>query len=205
MRRHCLRPRLVIVRPKAGHKKRLGHVNLHPRMQRRNLPDCGSRRAVLFRPKTGSALRCFLQRISLQSPRRKRATAFMDGALLDHEAAFLERGAKALVRRGLLRIDPNHQHPAAAEKIPKPVQRRLEGMERATPPIDKCDVILDPLDCRNCPLLLRGDSRDDATPASVQCSSLDYLCHSLSISEDSSLCRSRVRVDRGNAFRFRTR
>ena len=55
----------------------------------------------------------------------------MNGALLDDEAALLERGAKALVRRGLLRVDPNHQHAAGAEKIHKPVQGRLKGVERA--------------------------------------------------------------------------
>jgi hypothetical protein len=95
----------------------------------------------LFRSSDG-ALRRLLNWIFLRSPRQKRATAFMHGALHYREAAFRHRGAKAFVRRWLLCVNPNHQHSARAEEIHEPVHRRLERAKRASPPIHKRNVVL---------------------------------------------------------------
>src|ERR1700757_840637 len=96
----------------------------------------------LPRRRNDGALRRLLQRIDLRSPRRKRATAFVHDALLDREAALFQGRAKALVRHRFLSVPPTHQDSADAEEIPQPVQGRLELPKRASPPIDKRNVVL---------------------------------------------------------------
>ena len=68
--------------------------------------------AIRYASTRARALGGFLQRKGLLPPRGQRAAAFMHGALLDDEAAFLDRGAKVLVGGRLVRIDPHHQHTA---------------------------------------------------------------------------------------------
>jgi hypothetical protein len=82
------------------------------------------------------------QRIGLVTPRRQCAAAFMDGALFDDEAALFERCAQASIRLGLLRVDPDHQHPVRPEEVREPIDRRLQGSDRAPPPIDKRNIVL---------------------------------------------------------------
>jgi hypothetical protein len=103
-----------------------------------------SRRArrTIGRRTQGSALRRLLKRMNQQSPRRKRAAAFVHHALLNNEAARFQRRAKALVYCGLLSVDPNHQHRAVAKEIHQPVQRRLKRPKPASSPIDERDIVL---------------------------------------------------------------
>src|SRR5260370_26161037 len=91
---------------------------------------------------SNGAVRGLSDRIVLRSSRQKRATAFMHGAVHDNEAAFRHRGAKAFVRRWFLCVTPNNQHSARAEEIHQPVHRRLERVKRASPPINKRNVVL---------------------------------------------------------------
>lgn len=94
---------------------RLRHGGLQPFNPGRETPVSKLRApaaAIRYASTRARALGYFLQRIGLLPPRGQRAAAFMHGALLDDEAAFLDRGAKSLVGCGLVRIDPHHQHTA---------------------------------------------------------------------------------------------
>jgi hypothetical protein len=100
------------------------------------------RRTIAHRV-SGSPLRRLLKRMNLQSPRRKRAAAFVHHTLLNHEAALFQQRAKALVRRRLLSVDPNHQHPRGRQgnSLASPTSpQTLQACVVA--PIDQRDVVL---------------------------------------------------------------
>jgi hypothetical protein len=88
------------------------------------------------------ALRGFAERIHIASPRRNGAAAFMDCSSLNGKAAFFQREVKVLGGRGLLRVNPNHQHAGGAQELRQPIKRRIEGFRRAPSPIDQHDVVL---------------------------------------------------------------
>ena len=75
-------------------------------------------------------------------PRRNGAAAFMDCSGLNSKAALFQREAKVLGGRGLLRVDPNHQHAGGAQEFHQPIKRRLERFGGAPPPVDQHDIIL---------------------------------------------------------------
>jgi hypothetical protein len=56
--------------------------------------------------------------------------------LLDDVAALLQQGAKALIGRRLLGINPDDQDPGRAKKFAEPVQRRLQIGEAPPSPIN---------------------------------------------------------------------
>jgi hypothetical protein len=60
----------------------------------------------------------------------------------DNEAAFRHQGAKTFVRCWLLCVNPNHQQSTRVEKRRQPVDRRLKRVKRASPPIQKRNVVL---------------------------------------------------------------
>ena len=64
----------------------------------------------------------------------------MDGAVHDDKTAHFQQGAKTLVCRWLLSIDPHHKYSRGAEQVDKPIERRLKRAQRAPPPVDECNV-----------------------------------------------------------------
>ena len=84
----------------------------------------------------------FTDWILFASPRRNGAAAFMDGSRLNDKAAPFQCEAEGFVGRGLLGVNPDHQHTGRTQELHQPIKRDLEGFERAPPPIDQRYVVL---------------------------------------------------------------
>ena len=106
-----------------------------------------------FRDDTGGQTACIpaqrhgrlsglADRVHLAPPRRNRTAAVMDVSRLNDEAPPFQRGAKGFVGHGLLGVNPDDEQPSGTQEIHQPVERDLEGFERAPPPIDQRHVVL---------------------------------------------------------------
>ena len=84
----------------------------------------------------------FADRIYFASPRQNGAAAFMDRSVFNDKSARLERTAKGFVGRGLLRINPDDQHPGRAQELHEPVKRDFQSFERAPPPVNQRYAVL---------------------------------------------------------------
>jgi hypothetical protein len=99
---------------------------------------------LVHRQEDDCRLRGFADRIHFSAPCRNGAAAVMDGSPLNDEAAPFQREPKGFVGRGLLGVNPDHQHTGGAQEVHQPVKRDLEGFERAPPPIHQRYVVLPP-------------------------------------------------------------
>ena len=99
-------------------------------------------RLLVHRQEDDGRLRGFAERIQFASPCRNGAAAIVDGSPLNNEAAPFQREPKGVVGRGLLGVNPDHQHTGGAQEVHQPVKRDFEGFERAAPSIHQRYVIL---------------------------------------------------------------
>src|SRR5262245_41855682 len=90
----------------------------------------------------GAISRHFGERPGVAPLRRYRAAVLADGAGLDDEAVGSERATEVAVVGGILRIDPDHDNSRRAQEIHQPIERRLERLDRALPPVDQRHVVL---------------------------------------------------------------
>ena len=99
-------------------------------------------RPLVHRQKDDCRLRGFADRIQFASPCRNGAAAVVDCSPLNDEAASFQREPKGVVGRGLLGVNPDHQHGGGAQEVHQPVKRDLEGFECTPPPIHQRYCVL---------------------------------------------------------------
>jgi len=87
-------------------------------------------------------LRGLGDRSTFETSSRNGEAVFIRASCLDAESVCLQRRLQVLVCCRLLRIDPDDQDCCRIEIIYKPIERRLERLQRALAPIDKSHPVL---------------------------------------------------------------